>query len=193
MKVRSVVSAVVVVVIATCACRSKERLEVSPRRQTAPSGPHPPKSLDDKTKELARTVAEAEALRNLGALEAAAKNSFQWETDLSEVGVGPFAHVFCGGTATTPAAIPSGGTAQTTPADWDRPPWMCLKFSLTDPQWCQYEWESNGKQQEDAEATITAQCDPNADGKILKATLKMAGSTTGDAVRVSLKIENGSN
>ncbi len=137
----------------------------------------------------------AEATRNLGSIETGSKNAFQQETDTSgppPTGIGPFKHVFCTPDVTgpkVPAAIPAAQKVKVDAKLWDTDTWKCLKFSINEPQFYAYGYTSTG---EGTAATYTATAEGNLDGNAVNSLfeLKGAGSTTGDAQRLSLKITN---
>jgi hypothetical protein len=132
----------------------------------------------------------AEALRNLGAIETGEKNKYQVETDVSpkQDGMGPFVHTFCPNTKPLPPSVPKGVKVKID--DWSQPGWTCLKFSLYEPMRYQLDVKSNGGTGTGATYTATAVGDLDGDGVTSKFELKGAGTTTGDATRISLKITN---
>jgi type IV pilus assembly protein PilA len=134
----------------------------------------------------------AEATRNLGSIETGSKNAFQSETDLSApAGIGPFVHTFCVSTKITPSAVPQAAKTKAPSTDWDQDGWKCLKFSINEPQFYAYTYTGDtSKTGTQAEYTATANGDLDGNGAQSTFELKGAGSTTGDATRVSLKAIN---
>jgi len=134
----------------------------------------------------------AEATRNLGSIETGSKNSFQQETDTSGSGVGPFVHRFCNTAAIKPPStgVPSAAKVKAPAADWNDPTWVCLKFSINEPQFYQYSYTSNSGTGTGATYTAIANGDLDGNGTQSTFTLTGAGSPTGDAQRISLQIVN---
>ena len=133
----------------------------------------------------------AEATRNLGSIETGSKNSFQQETDTSGAGSGPFTHQFCAkATAAVPAAgVPLAAKVKAGATEWGAAAWTCLKFSINEPQFYQYSYDSTGT---GTGASYTATAIGDLDGNGTKSNFQLIGkgSTTGDAERISLKIDN---
>ncbi len=137
----------------------------------------------------------AEATRNLGSIETGSKNAFQLDTDTSasKDGTGPFKHVFCPTAAIKPpstaAAPPPAQKIKAPPADWNDPAWVCLKFSINEPQFYKYSYTSSG---EGVTAAYTALAEGDLDGNGNTSTFSLVGkgSPTGDAQRISLSILN---
>ncbi|GAC1579838.1 MAG: hypothetical protein NVS3B20_10730 [Polyangiales bacterium] len=133
----------------------------------------------------------AEATRTLGALDTGSKNSFQQETDSSgTAGTGPFVHQFCvTGAAVPSAGVPSASKVKVAATEWATATWQCLKFSINEPQFYQYSYTSSGT---GPAALYTASAVGDLDGNGTKSLFELdgAGSTTGDAQRVALKIVN---
>jgi hypothetical protein len=63
--------------------------------------------------------------------------------------------------------------------------WKCIGITPAGT-YCQFAYTTNDKEDADAEAMLTATCDPNKDGKELKFTLKVKGTLTGDVQRLSM-------
>ncbi len=135
----------------------------------------------------------AEATRNLGSIETGSKNQFQQETDPSGTGIGPFVHNFCPKSTISPpsAGLPKAAKVKAAATDWDDAAWKCLKFSINEPQFYMYTYVSDtAKTGTDAQYTAIANGDLDGNGTASTFTLTGAGSTTGDAQRLSLKIDN---
>jgi len=136
----------------------------------------------------------AEATRNLGSIETGSKNQFQQEHDQSGTGAGPFVHVFCPSytTGKVPATVPVAQKIKVVSGPgtfWNDPTWQCLKFSINEPQFYAYSYTSAG---EGVTAQYTATAEGDLDGNSTTSTFQLlgAGSQTGDAQRIALKISN---
>ena len=131
----------------------------------------------------------AEATRNLGSIETGSKNQYQQETDQGGAGTGPFVHQFCSSQGKVPGTVPAAAKVKTSATDWNGPGWQCLKFSINEPQFYAYEYAATGIGTA-AVYTATATGDLDGNGTTATFVLSGAGSLTGDAQRVSLKITN---
>ena len=135
----------------------------------------------------------AEATRNLGSVETGSKNAFQQETDTSAAkdGTGPFTHQFCPTAVIKPpgGSIPVAAKIKAAAADWNDPAWVCLKFSINEPQFYRYSYDSTGVA---TGATYTATANGDLDGNTVVSTFQIVGtgSTTGDATRLNFNIIN---
>jgi len=107
-----------------------------------------------------------EAKNNLGRLGKDAVSAYERETmaaTLAAAGTTTSAvHQFCGSaTAPVPGSVPKGTKIQPNPADWNGTPtagWTCLKFSVNDPLYYQYNYTTNGTT---FDATATGDLDNN--------------------------------
>jgi len=131
----------------------------------------------------------AEATRNLGSIETGSKNAFQQETDTSGTGGGPFVHQFCPAGAAVPTTPPSAAKTKVVATEWNLPAWTCLKFSINEPQFYSYTYAASGTGTA-ALYTATANGDLDGNGTTSVFELTGAGSVTGDAQRLALKITN---
>jgi len=136
----------------------------------------------------------AEATRNLGSIETGSKNAYQQEFDTSGSGTGPFVHTFCPTATITPAAIPSAAKVKVTSGagtGWNQVGWVCLKFSINEPQFYAYTYTGDTTLTGTA-ATYVAVANGDLDGNGTSSTFTLtgAGSVTGDAQRISLAIVN---
>jgi type IV pilus assembly protein PilA len=92
----------------------------------------------------------SEAKNSVGAISRGAAAAFERETTTSEVlaAGGTSAagsHELCVSTTAVPAAVPAGvkyQAAATSGADYETDPWRCLKFSMSQPQYYQYQYTS---------------------------------------------------
>lgn len=138
----------------------------------------------------------AEATRSLGTMEQGSKAKFQLDTDTSGTGIGPFVHMFCdkAGTPVPAAGVPKGAKQSVVSGagtEYNQPTFTCLKFVMTDPQFYQYNYNSNAPTAGPAALyTATAQGDLDGNGVNSTFTLNGAGDATGEAKRVSLVIVN---
>ncbi len=131
----------------------------------------------------------AEAHRNIGAMEIGAKSQYQRETAYggSSSGTELFVHTFCPSTALTPGTIPSAAKVKSVPTDWESLGWRCLKFSIAEPQFYSYMYESDtGKTGTDASFTASAFGDLDGNGVKSTFQLKGHGGPLGDSVRDSM-------
>lgn len=136
----------------------------------------------------------AEATRNLGSIETGSKNQFQQETDTSGSGTGPYVHTFCPNATIKPPSnnsdpAPKAQKVQAPAADWNDSTWKCLKFSINEPQFYRYDYAGAGSGVT-ASYTASAYGDLDGNGTTSLFQLTGAGSTTGDAQRISLRITN---
>ncbi len=134
----------------------------------------------------------AEATRNLGSIETGSKNMYQQDTDsTAPSGLGPFVHVFCPTqNGLTPIAIPPASKVTAPVGSWSTPTWTCLKFSINEPQFYSYGYQSQGV---GGGATYSALATGDLDGNNTFSTFTLNGAgnpETGDARRVSLVILN---
>ena len=137
----------------------------------------------------------AEATRVLGILEVGEDVQYEKETPFGAVDSGTYVHLFCPNAPATPVAVPSGAkvTVVSTPgsgAGYDADGWKCLKFTMADPQFYQYEVTTNGAVGLDAIFTATAHADLDGNGTLSTYTLTGRGGLFGDSVRDSFTIVN---
>jgi len=90
----------------------------------------------------------AEARDALGRMGKDAVSAFQRESMAGSVvalgGSRASIHRLCGDAAAVPAAgVPASEKYQSTPSDWSGG-WTCLKFSMNEPQYFQYEYNLTG-------------------------------------------------
>lgn len=131
----------------------------------------------------------AEATRNLSALETGSKNAYQQEFDQNGAGTGPYVHTFCPSGSIQPASgVPMAAKAN---GSWTAPAWLCLKFSVNEPQFYAYTYNSVTTATGTA-ALYTAMANGDLDGNSTNSTFELVGKggTSGDAQRVSFKVTN---
>jgi hypothetical protein len=92
--------------------------------------------------------------------------------------------------APVPATPPAAQKVKVASTAWDDTVWKCLKFSINEPQFYSYGYSSSAT--DGTAAIYTATAEGNLDGNTTTSLfeLKGAGSTTGDAQRLSLIITN---
>lgn len=89
----------------------------------------------------------AEARDALGRMAKDAVAAYQkesmTESDVLELGSSSAVlHRLCPSGAAVPADIPTATKYQSKPSEWNDAGWSCLKFSMNEPQYFQYEYES---------------------------------------------------
>jgi prepilin-type N-terminal cleavage/methylation domain-containing protein len=129
-----------------------------------------------------------EATTSLAAFENGSRVYFGTESDMSGIGVGPFAHKFCPtATAKVPTTVPKSAKA---PGVWTDATWVCLKFTLTKPQAYQYDYQSNSLTGTDATYNAYAFGDLNGNGINSTFVLSGKGGANGEAQRASFTVSN---
>jgi type IV pilus assembly protein PilA len=130
----------------------------------------------------------AEATRNLSALETGSKNAYQQEFDQGGAGTGPYVHTFCQTGTIQPGTIPA---AKKVSGVWTDPAWVCLKFSVNEPQFYSYTYTGDTTAV-GTTAMYTAMANGDLDGNGTASTFKLIGQggTTGDAQRKSFQVVN---
>lgn len=132
----------------------------------------------------------AEATRNLGSIETGSKNQYNQESPVSG-SPGVFVHEFCPTmTVSTPTTIPAAQKVLVTASEWNNNTWKCLKFTINEPQFYQYQYLSTG-QGTSASYTAIARGDLDGNGSASSFTLTgTVAAETGEARRASLIILN---
>jgi type IV pilus assembly protein PilA len=131
----------------------------------------------------------AEATRNLSAMETGSKNAYQQEFDQGGSGVGPYVHTFCmSGTIQPSSGVPQAAKAS---GVWTDPAWLCLKYSVNEPQFYAYTYVGNTNAIGTA-ASYTATANGDLDGNKTISTFELIGigGASGDAQRKSFKVTN---
>ena len=120
----------------------------------------------------------AEARDALGRMAKDAVTAYQKETMaptvLSAGGVTAIAHQLCESAAAVPATVPAGAKYQSQPSDWAGAGWSCLKFTMNEPQYYQYDY--NSPNPADAAATFECVATGNLDGDSDNSTFKLIGA-----------------
>jgi type IV pilus assembly protein PilA len=87
-------------------------------------------------------------------------------------------HAFCADSNKVPATPPPGGKYQSNPTDWTtgnaRAGWICLKFSLSEPQYFSYQYQSATTA--GAGAVFTATANGDLDGDTTASTFGLNGA-----------------
>ncbi|HEY6723177.1 MAG TPA: fimbiral protein pilA, partial [Polyangiaceae bacterium] len=129
----------------------------------------------------------AEARQALGAISKGARAAFDGEvfekTDIIPAGdsVKGAGGALCPEAAPIPTAVPAGEKYQSTDADWDDDAgWSCLKFSMSGPQYFQYDYSLDGEKGFNATAKSKL---GGADDETL--TLTLAGEVQGSTVTIA--------
>ncbi len=133
----------------------------------------------------------AEASRNLAAMETGSKNAYQQETDQNGAGTGPYIHTFCMSAASKqPSVLPAASKGM---GVYTELTWQCLKFSVNEPQFYQYDYQSNSVGGGvGTSATYTAIANGDLDGNGVASTFLLMGQggMTGDAQRIRWQVIN---
>ena len=132
----------------------------------------------------------AEATRNLAAMETGSKNAYQQETDQNGAGTGPYIHTFCGtAVSPQPAAVPA---AMKVSGVYTEVTWQCLKFSVNEPQFYQYDYKSNSPSGVGTAAVYSATAMGDLDGNTVTSTFLLMGQggSSGDAQRIKWQVVN---
>jgi type IV pilus assembly protein PilA len=79
------------------------------------------------------------------------------------------------------------GKYQSSPADWKEFGWNCLKFSMSDPQYFMYRYESTSTSATPGE-TFTAYANGDLDGDGIPSTFEFFGKIQGDTSGVVLTL-----
>ena len=85
-------------------------------------------------------------------------------------------HQLCAATSAVPAAVPLAAKYQTDPSDWGAD-WSCLKFSMNEPQYYQYQYL-----RPDA-ATFSCVAKGDLDGDTVQSTFTLAGAVIGSTAK----------
>lgn len=139
----------------------------------------------------------AEARMGIGAISKGAMTAFEGEAmqgSLLSIGgtVGSSRGLCAQSTissAGVPAAIPRGVKIQLATEDWQEPPtetgvgWACLKFSMTGPQYYQYQYLSTGGSSDGS--NYTAQANGDLDGDNVASNFSLQGLITSGTLTVS--------
>lgn len=84
-----------------------------------------------------------------------------------------FSNQMCDDATPTPAAVPAGAKYQSTAAEWNHAGWACLRFSMTDPQQYQYDYQVSATTGDGA--TFNAIARGDLDGDSTLSTFQMDG------------------
>jgi hypothetical protein len=85
-------------------------------------------------------------------------------------------HQLCATTTVVPGSVPLASKYQTDPSDWGAA-WSCLKFSMNEPQYYQYQYVS-------ADATsFSCVAKGDLDGDTVQSTFTLAGGVIGTTAK----------
>jgi type IV pilus assembly protein PilA len=135
-----------------------------------------------------------EARNSLGqiAKDAAAAVEKEKGTDtiLAAGGTSTLMRSFCGGSSAVPAAAPAAQKYQSQKSDWNTGDsnngWQCLKFSLEEPQYFNYQYLVGSTNAANGSFTAVAHGDLNGDGTT--STFQVYGSAQSGSVAISPNI-----
>ena len=128
-----------------------------------------------------------EATSTLAAFENGSRVRFAAETDSGGMGTGPFVHQFCpSATTPMPAAVPKAARVA---GVWTDTTWSCLKFTMSAPQFYQYDYQSTGS---GTAAVYNAYAYGDLNGNSVNSTflLQGIGGSNGEAQRKGMSVVN---
>jgi len=97
------------------------------------------------------------------------------------------ARALCPDAAQVPATAPSDGKYQSSPNDWKGDAgWDCLRFSMQDPQWFAYDFDSTGSAS--AGSTFSALAHGDLDGDSVLSTFALDGAIQSDGTELVLTL-----
>jgi type IV pilus assembly protein PilA len=110
----------------------------------------------------------AEARDALGRMGKDAVGAFQRETMAGSVlalgGSAAVIHALCASAPPVPGDVPKAAKYQSKPSEWLESNWACLRFSMNEPQYFQYEYQSPGGDSNGTIFTCIAKGDLDGDG-----------------------------
>jgi type IV pilus assembly protein PilA len=121
----------------------------------------------------AKTAEARDALGRMAkdAVSAYNKESMTVTTVLTATGTSSVIHRLCADASAVPAGIPKAAKFQTGPDMWGGG-WNCLKFSMSEPQYFQYEYVSDGP---DTNTTFSCFARGDLDGDAKSSVFTLAG------------------
>lgn len=131
----------------------------------------------------------AEARTGIGQIAKDAGSAFQRETMAGSVlSAGSDAAIsnrLCPTASAIPAAVPSAKKYQSAAASWSADAgWTCLKFSMKDPQYYQYQYVATGDGSTDGHG-FSAIAVGNLDGDAVNSTFTLAGRVQSGVLNVA--------
>lgn len=122
----------------------------------------------------------AEARDALGRMAKDAVSAYNKETMSTTAVLDPgdqasVLHQLCASTTAVPSAIPAAAKYQTDPADWGDA-WACLKFSMAEPQYYQYQYEATAD-------AFTCFARGDLDGDAVTSEFRLQGGVIGDTAK----------
>jgi type IV pilus assembly protein PilA len=128
----------------------------------------------------------AEGRQALGAISKGARAAFEGEVWTNTAVLDPGATSeassgkLCPDAAAVPGTVPAGTKYQSKDEEWDdNAGWTCLRFSISGPQYFQYDYSPEGE----TGFTSTAKADLAKDGDIL--TLSLGGAVQGKSLTIA--------
>jgi type IV pilus assembly protein PilA len=122
----------------------------------------------------AKTAEARDALGRMAkdAVSAYNKESMDVTTVLAASTTSAVVHALCGDATPVPGTVPAAAKYQTGPDQWGGG-WNCLKFSMNEPQYYQYEYTSDGP---DTNTTFSCIARGDLDGDGSTSTFSIAGA-----------------
>jgi type IV pilus assembly protein PilA len=134
----------------------------------------------------------AEARNSLGQIAKDAAAAVEREKGSATVAVGTSAILrqFCTSSTQVPAAVPAAQKYQSQPSDWggdSSSGWTCLKFTMDEPQYYQYQYLTSNTSASGGNFTAIAHGDLNGD--TTASTFNVYGSALSGAIGISPTME----
>jgi type IV pilus assembly protein PilA len=125
----------------------------------------------------AKTAEARDALGRMGKDAVGAYNRESMSpTVLAPGGLAAASHALCASTTAVPAAVPVASKYQTDPSDWGAA-WSCLKFSMNEPQYYQYQYTLP------TATTFSCIAKGDLDGDTVQSTFTLAGGVIGTTAK----------
>ncbi len=128
----------------------------------------------------------AEARDALGRMSKDATGAYQRESmapDVMALGSSSgISHRLCSSASPVPSSVPASQKYQSKPTDWGGAAtagWTCLKFSMEDPQYFQYDYSASNETT--SAATFSCLAHGDLDGDSASSTFYIAGGVKSDA------------
>ncbi|HET9958535.1 MAG TPA: type II secretion system protein [Polyangiaceae bacterium] len=133
-----------------------------------------------------KNAKSAEARDALGRMAKDAVGAYQRENmDPNVMALGTstgISHKLCDSATAVPTGVPSAEKFQSSPSQWDSGTstagWMCLRFSMNDPQYYQYDYQATGVATGGGSFSCIAH--GNLDGDTSTSTFYIAGGVAAD-------------
>lgn len=128
-----------------------------------------------------------EARNSLGQISKDAAAAFEKETSTSTIvaagASSSMLRLLCPTTTIVPVAVPAAAKYQSAKTDWTTAGWSCLKFSMEQPQYYQYQYVATNQTATAGAYSAEARGDLNGDGVL--STFTIAGSVQGAQLTTS--------